>query len=963
MKNSSYDKRLIELSLAEHLFNAEQYENALGINLRIGAELNDLRDYDSALQFMERAETCSRKTQNKKKLAESLHQKGLALQYLSRFPEALCAFNQSLEIKREIGDRVGEAQILHQIGMVCEETNRFQEALQNYNQSLEIKREIGDRVGETQTLHQIDMVCEETNRFQEALQNCNQGLEIKNQLTNCFEELTSFQGDPVGWLKKAIVAPEKKMVFFVGAGISVGSGLPNFFKFSSDFIGSICPSNLKKRDIDEICQRLRPEVLLQIVQQIHKDHALDFYSSLESKLPNANHFFLALALKAGHCIFTTNVDTLIEQACKELEIPCNPIVHENEYDHFLEEQSKSDSGMDFKSQLFKLHGSIESDKVGLKKYESIRFILDRVGLGLTESQEKIFSACLQDYDFIFLGYSGNDHFSVLPILLKVDSDQKIYWFKFEPDKTKLDFNRGIGYFRNRKEDLLNTALEGTTPKVKWEEISILEVLSKREESILVRGDSSHIVKQSLEQFIQLSDDPEIQKFNAYLQTLHGRQGTKKESIEPAWVKTVTGFERHLLAAMLLIRMRDLSDRTENQLNQAENYANDGREQAEVDRLRISTFSITRRLGNIKSGRENLHMAINRFKELGDFISEVEAHLELANLMRIDRDFESAKETLDKAESLLIENRSNFQGQNRSYDWPRLMAQLFHHRGLIYGLGQKGTIVDKLKGINYCDEAYNFAYQAGDVSRRAAALNARGLIIYQLAERSGGLLREAESSLDNAFALYTRIGDPRASFQPLRNRLLIQRLRILGSKLHARNYWLNEAQKDCGRARNYLNLMRISRGEPGADMIEVDYRQAQLFGLNGNNDEARRLFQEVLAYWKGKKDLHQQARVWRDLLSLTDDWDKDQECIQPLLALIESLLHSEKECRRYKNDLLRLENIRDMLIDAYLKAYEHKDQEYLRKIVALMEQGGKIAEKFGEENLSQEFKIWSSGNRE
>ena len=66
--------------------------------------------------------------------------------------------------------------------------------------------------------------------------------------------------------------------------------------------------------------------------------------------------------------------------------------------------------------------------------------------------------------------------------------------------------------------------------------------------------------------------------------------------------------------------------------------------------------------------------------------------------------------------------------------------------------------------------------------------------------------------------------------------------------------------------------------------------------------------------------------------------------------------------RYKKDILRLENIRDMLIDAYLKAYEHHDQEYLDKIVALMEQSGKIADRFGENDLSQEFKIWSLGDR-
>lgn len=158
-------------------------------------------------------------------------------------------------------------------------------------------------------------------------------------------------------------------------------------------------------------------------------------------------------------------------------------------------------------------------------------------------------------------------------------------------------------------------------------------------------------------------------------------------------------------------------------------------------------------------------------------------------------------------------------------------------------------------------------------------------------------------------------------------------------------------------------MNIGSGEPSADMIEVEYRQAQVFGLKGEKDEARRLFQEVLVYWKGKNNQHQQARIWQDLLSLADNWTEDKECIRNLLLIIESLFKSEKEQKNYKNDLLRLENIRDMLIDAYLKAYEHKDRECLEKIVSLMDQGRRIAEELGEENLSQDFRIWSSKHLE
>jgi hypothetical protein len=158
-------------------------------------------------------------------------------------------------------------------------------------------------------------------------------------------------------------------------------------------------------------------------------------------------------------------------------------------------------------------------------------------------------------------------------------------------------------------------------------------------------------------------------------------------------------------------------------------------------------------------------------------------------------------------------------------------------------------------------------------------------------------------------------------------------------------------------------MEVGRGEVSADLIEVKYRQAQVYGLKGDKENARLLFQEVLTYWRAKNDLHQQARVWQDLLSMADGWVEELECIRPLLSLIESIFQSEKECSRYENDILRLEHIRDMLIDSYLKANEHHDQEWLDKIAALMEQGGRIAEKFRERDLSMEFKAWTSKHRE
>jgi tetratricopeptide (TPR) repeat protein len=182
MGDTASDKWLVDISLAEHLFLGQEYEKALELNLRLGNLLYDRFDYDSALQLIERAKTCAEKMNDRNMLASALHQKGMILQSIYKFRDSLFAYNKSLEIDREIGNRAGEATTLHQIGMVYEETNRFEEALENYNKSLEIEREIGYRAGEAQTLHQIGIVYQLTNRFEEALENYNKSLEIEREI-------------------------------------------------------------------------------------------------------------------------------------------------------------------------------------------------------------------------------------------------------------------------------------------------------------------------------------------------------------------------------------------------------------------------------------------------------------------------------------------------------------------------------------------------------------------------------------------------------------------------------------------------------------------------------------------------------------------------------------------------------------------------------------------------------------
>jgi tetratricopeptide (TPR) repeat protein len=181
MKTSYLDKGLVEIFIAEHLFFSKDYERALEPNLRLGAKSRAILDLKSALKFTERAEICAEETGDKRMLTAALKQKGLVLESMLRFGEAVDAYKKSLDIDREMGDRAAEATTLHQIGKIHRDTNQFREALEYYNESLAIKREIADRAGEAVTLHQIGTVYQLTNQFEEALEYYNESLKATRE--------------------------------------------------------------------------------------------------------------------------------------------------------------------------------------------------------------------------------------------------------------------------------------------------------------------------------------------------------------------------------------------------------------------------------------------------------------------------------------------------------------------------------------------------------------------------------------------------------------------------------------------------------------------------------------------------------------------------------------------------------------------------------------------------------------
>ena len=786
--------------------------------------------------------------------------------------------------------------------------------------------------------------------------------------------MDNFEKDPSYLFQEAITAPGKKMAFFVGAGISVGSGLPNFNKFSKDLISSIGPLGWDSKEIDMICDNLRPEVLIQAIQQVLGDSILEFFGSLDSGTANPNHYFLALALKNGHCVFTTNVDTLIEQACKQLGASCHLTVDKNDYDSLIMPDERPQ--IDFSSRLFKLHGSIASHENGLAKYESIRFALDRVGLGLIGAQRETLTSCLSNYDFVFLGYSGNDHFSVQPVLKEDDPKtraKKIYWFQFRKDPSQFDDPiSGIKDFCSQRDELLKEALNGNKVDWKiWEEISIREVLSQRNMAYLIKGDSSMAIEKVLNSLANDEAFPETSNLKKTLGNISANRSNSNIRSFPEWVKDISEFKRHLCAATLMVRLRNL-EKAKPHLNRAESCASTEEERAEVEKMRAVTDSITRQTGK-KPNKDDLRKAIDACQQKGSFVHMVEACLELANLQRIDRMFDLAMKTLDEAEDVL--KRPDFFNPRTAYDMNRLMAQMLHYRGLVLGLGLSGEIDNKLKGIDYCNRALSYANRAGDIERKAAILNAYGLISYQLAEKAYNslmvaessssdqfnehvvnYLQAAESSLYESLALYARLLDPRRSFQPLRNLMLVHLLRAEYSNPLDKYHWYKEALNDVERGQSYLKQVNIGSSEPSGDQIELDFRRAHIQGKLENKRDARSGQKLVLSHWEKKNDKHQQARSWLELLDLAEDEMMIRECSYKLVEIVGIILNSPEERMRYKKDRLRLENHWKMLNSASIAARRIMDRDCLCKIAELSEFGQKIAEDLEDENLIRKFCI-------
>ena len=149
---------------------------------------------------------------------------------LAQYQKAIDYHQQSLAIKKQIGDRKGEGTLLNNLGSVYDNLGQYQKAIDLYQQSLAIKKQIGDHNGEGTSINNLGGVYNSLGQYQKAIDYHQQSLVIAQQIGGRNSEATSLNNlghiyDNLGQYQKAIDYHQKSLAISQQIGDRKGEGI------------------------------------------------------------------------------------------------------------------------------------------------------------------------------------------------------------------------------------------------------------------------------------------------------------------------------------------------------------------------------------------------------------------------------------------------------------------------------------------------------------------------------------------------------------------------------------------------------------------------------------------------------------------------------------------------------------------------------------------------------------------
>jgi tetratricopeptide (TPR) repeat protein len=115
-------------------------------------------------------------------VAASLCNLGYCWRDDQRWADAESAFNESLLLHRQFGNRSGEGQTFRDLGHLYQAQGRWAESEVAFGQSLAIAREVGNRWTEASVLHSLGEVCAAQGQAEKAVELLEQALRIGQEI-------------------------------------------------------------------------------------------------------------------------------------------------------------------------------------------------------------------------------------------------------------------------------------------------------------------------------------------------------------------------------------------------------------------------------------------------------------------------------------------------------------------------------------------------------------------------------------------------------------------------------------------------------------------------------------------------------------------------------------------------------------------------------------------------------------
>ncbi len=164
----------------------EQETGKYGFALNVLGNVSQLLGhYKQAIDYHQQSLRIKKQIGDRDGEGDSLGNLGNVYNSLGEYPTAINYYEQSLLIARERKNRNAEGTSLNNLGIVYHSINDYRKAIEYYDLSWQIKKEMGDRNGESNCLTNLGVVYRVLQQYQRAIEHFQHSLQVQSKLSEC----------------------------------------------------------------------------------------------------------------------------------------------------------------------------------------------------------------------------------------------------------------------------------------------------------------------------------------------------------------------------------------------------------------------------------------------------------------------------------------------------------------------------------------------------------------------------------------------------------------------------------------------------------------------------------------------------------------------------------------------------------------------------------------------------------